>query len=254
MSPHTWTRDAPRSQYRSLKGCAWRLVESQHVVSTLGLVDSLDEQSLLEDILEETKPPIPAECQGLEYLLSTPFRYRPYPQGSTFRRAGLTLGVWYGAERFETAVAEMVFYRFLFYAESPDTPFPDNPVDYTAFSVGVSSACALDLTKGSLANDHDNWTSLTSYTACQILADTARETGVEIIRFKSVRDPSGNANFAVLSCNAFSDPAPVERQSWRIRISALGAQAVRDHPRVGLEFSKHAFSEDPRLSVMDWER
>ena len=157
--------------------------------------------------------------------------------------------MWYGAERLETAVAEMVFY-----AESPDTPFPDNPVDCTAFSVGVSSACALDLTKGSLANDHDNWTNLTNYTACQILADTARVTSVEIIRFKSVRDPSGNANFAVISCNAFSDSVSVERQSWRIRISALGAQAVRDHPRAGLEFSKHAFSEDPKLSVMVWER
>ena len=254
MSSHIWTHDALRSEQKSICGSTWRLVEAQHIVSTLSLVDSLDEQSLLENILEETKPPIPFECQGLDYLLSTPFRYRPYPHGSRFRKAGLTLGVWYGAERPETAVAEMVFYRFLFYAESPETPFPDNPADYTAFSVGVSTACGLDLTIGSLADDHDKWKNLTDYSACQDLADIARETGVEIIRFESVRDPSGNANLAVLNCRAFRDSAPADRQSWRIRMSATGAQAVRDHPRAGIEFLPDAFSDDPRLSQMVWNR
>ena len=131
MSSHTWTQDALQSELRPLQVPAWRLVEAQHVVSTLSLVDNLDEQNLLEDILEETKPPVPAECRHLDYLLSTPFRYRPYPYGSRFRKAGLTPGVWYGAEQPETAVAEMVFYRYLFYAEGSETPFPDNPADYT---------------------------------------------------------------------------------------------------------------------------
>ncbi len=254
MSSHIWTHDALRSELRALQTSAWRLVEAQHVVSTLSLVDNLDEQSLLEDVLEETKPPVPDECLELDYLLSTPFRYRPYPYGSRFRRAGLTPGVWYGAEQPETAVTEMVFYRFLFYAESPDTPFPDNPADYTAFSVGVSTECALDLTVGDLANDRERWMHLTDCSACQDLADTVRETGVEAIRFESVRDPAGGANLAVLSCLAFNDPAPVERQSWRIRMSAAGAQALRDHPRTGLEFDRDAFADDPRLSGMVWDR
>ena len=254
MSSHTWTHDALRSEHKAIHGSAWRLVEAQHVVSTLSLVDNLDEQSLLEDILEETKPPVPEECQGLDYLLSTPFRYRPYPYGSRFRRAGLTPGVWYGAEHPETAVAEMVFYRFLFFAESPDTPFPDSPADYTAICVGVSAECGLDLTTGDLANDHDKWKHLTDYSACQDLVDTAREAGVEIIRFESVRDPKRGANLAVLSCWAFRASAPVERQRWRIRMSATGAQAVRDHPRAGIEFNQDAFLDDPRLSGMVWDR
>lgn len=254
MSSHTWTRDALRSEQRLIEGPAWRLVEAQHIVSTLSLVDSLDEQSVLEDILEKTKPQIPVECRGLDYLLSTPFRYRPYPHGSRFRKAGLTSGAWYGSERPETAVAETVFHRFLFYAESPGTPFPNNPADYTAFSVGVSAVRGLDLTTGALAEDHDAWTDLTDYSACQELAETARETDVGIIRFASVRDPFANANLAVLNCQAFSDPAPVERQSWRIRISNTGALAVRDYPRAGIEFAHNAFSEDPRLFGMVWER
>jgi hypothetical protein len=79
----------------------------------LKLVETLAEQALLEQVLEETKPPLPPECRHLHYLLFAPFRYRPYPQGSRFRRAGLTPGVWYGSDRPGTAAAEMVFYRFL---------------------------------------------------------------------------------------------------------------------------------------------
>jgi hypothetical protein len=230
------------------------LVEAQHVVSTLSLVDNLEEQTLLEDILEETKPPVPVDCQHLDYLLSTPFRYRPYPYGSRFRKPGLTPGVWYGAEQPETAVAEMVFYRFLFYAESPDTPFSDHPADYTAFSVGVETASALDLTAGALDDDREIWTDPVDYVACQDLADIAREVGAEIIRFQSVRDPAGGANLAVLTCGAFRDPAPVSRQSWRIRISSSGAQAIRDHPRLGVEFGHDGFDLDPRIMGMDWDR
>lgn len=254
MSSPIWTQDALRSELRPLHTPAWRLVEAQHVVSTLSLVDNLDEQNLLEDILEETKPPVPAECRHLDYLLSTPFRYRPYPYGSRFRKAGLTPGVWYGAERPETAVAEMVFYRFLFYAESPDTPFPDNPADYTAFCVGVGTEDALDLTTGTLAEYHEAWIDPTEYSACQDLAEAARATGAEIIRFQSVRDPDKGANLAVLTCGAFQDAAPVDRQSWRIRISTSGAQAVRDHPRLGVEYDRDAFDFDPRVEGMSWER
>jgi|FLOH01.1.fsa_nt_gi hypothetical protein len=254
MSSHTWTQDALRSELSHFQAPAWRLVEAQHVVSTLSLVDNLEEQTLLEDILEETKPPIPVDCQHLDYLLSTPFRYRPYPYGSRFRKPGLTPGVWYGAEQPETAVAEMVFYRFLFYAESPDTPFPDHPADYTAFSVGVGTASALDLTAGALDDDREIWTDPVDYVACQDLADTAREVGAEIIRFQSVRDPAGGANLAVLTCGAFRDSAPVSRQSWRIRIRSSGAQAIRDYPRLGVEFGRDGFDLDPRIKGMDWER
>ncbi len=254
MSRPILTPDALRSEARPLKGPAWRFVEAQHRVSTLKLVDSLSEQAALEDILEETKPPVPEDCRHLDYLLSTPFRYRPYPQGSRFRRAGLTPGVWYGAERAETAAAEMVFYRFLFYAESPDTPFPDDAAEYTAVCVELATPAALDLTSGTLAANRAQWTHLTDYEPCQTLAETARAIGTEVIRYSSVRDPDAGANLAVLCCRAFAVPQPVERQTWRIRIGRTGAQALREHPRLGLEFATGAFAPDPRLAGMVWER
>ncbi len=254
MSRPILTPDALLSEERPYAGSAWRFVEAQHRVSTLKLVDSLAEQEALEHILEATKPPLPQDCQHLNYLLATPFRYRPYPQGSRFRRAGLTAGVWYGAERAEAAAAEMVFYRFLFYADSPDTPFPDDAAEYTAICAEIATPAALDLTSGALAANRTQWTHLTDYAPCQALAETARAVGAEVIRYASVRDPAGGINLAVLCCRAFASPEPTERQTWRIRIGRTGAQALREHPRLGLEFAINAFAPDPRLAGMIWQR
>src|SRR5262245_6883848 len=107
MPSRTWTRAALSSEHRRLSGVCWRVVEAQHRVSTMKLVDTLDEQSVLESLVEATKPRLPPECQHLHYLLATPFRYgAPYPSGSRFRRAGMTPGVFYASRTSSTAIAE----------------------------------------------------------------------------------------------------------------------------------------------------
>lgn len=121
-------------------GRCWRIVEAQHQISTMKLTDNAAEQKLLEHLLESTKPPIPPECGDLHFLLFTPFRYGPYPRGSRFRRAGFTRGVFYGAEAPETAIAEVCFYRLLFFHESPDTPWPSDAGEYTAFACDFSAS------------------------------------------------------------------------------------------------------------------
>ena len=175
MSSPIWTPAALSSELKPYERRVWRLVEAQHHVSTLKLVDSLAEQSALENLIEKAKPLVPVECRGLHYLLSTPFRYdAPYPVGSRFRRAGRTAGVFYAAEAPETAVAEMAFYRLLFFAESPSTPWPVNPSEYTAFSAAVRTERALDLTLAPLAADHSLWRDPVEYGPCQVLADMGR--------------------------------------------------------------------------------
>ncbi len=248
MSSPIWTPDALSSEPQAYRGEAWRLVEAQHRVSTLGLVDTLDEQSVLEGILDETKPPVPLDCQHLDYLLSTPFRYTSnYRVGSRFRRAGRSPGVFYAAEVVDTAVAEMVFYRYLFFAESPEIALPGGTAEFTAFSAALSSAYAIDLTREPLVAHRDRWANLTDYSACQALADAARAADVDIIRYQSVRDPLGRANVAVLRCQAFADANPVQRQTWRIRVAETVAQAICEHPRQGLEFEYQGFAADARL-------
>ena len=175
MSSSTWTPAALSSEARPLSGTCWRLVEAQHRVSTLKLVDTVEEQSVLEDLIQNTKPVLPVECAHLHYLLSTPFRYGAvYPVGSRFRRAGLTEGVFYAAEEPHTAVAEIVFYRLLFYAELPGTPWPQNAAEYTAFSAAYATKKGIDLTAGKLQRDKAQWMHLTDYEPCQRLADSSR--------------------------------------------------------------------------------
>ena len=144
-----WTRAALSSSAGPLAGLCWRIVEAQHHVSTLKLVDTLDEQLLLEGLIEGTKPMVPPECRHLHYLLYTPFRYgAAYPDGSRFRCAGMTEGVFYAAEAVESAIAEMTFHRLLFFAELPHTPWPQNPAEYTAFAAEYGTKKAIDLTRG----------------------------------------------------------------------------------------------------------
>src|SRR5690606_37892246 len=118
------------------------------------------------------------------------FRYgAEYPRGSRFRRAGRTAGVFYAAEAVTTAVAEAAFYRLLFLAESPGTPWPNGAAEYTAFAAEIASGRLLDLTLPPLAEDASAWTDPVAYDACQALADGARAAEAEVLRYRSVRDP-----------------------------------------------------------------
>lgn len=254
MSSPIWTPDALSFEARRYRRRCWRLVEAQHRVSTLKLVDTLDEQALLEDLIEETKPVIPVECRHLDYLLATPFRYGGvYPTGSRFRRAGRTLGVYYAAETVETAVAEMAFYRLLFFAESPETPWPSDAAEYTAFAAEISTTRAIDLSRRPFDGDA-RWTHPTDYAATQELAEAARAAGLAAIRYRSVRDRPEGRNVALLTCRAFAAPRPVERQTWRMRISATGVQALCDYPEARIGFARDAFAADPRLAGLNAPR
>jgi hypothetical protein len=254
MSSITWTPDALWPERRRLSGSCWRAVEAQHRVSTMKLVDTLDEQAVLEDLIEGTKPLVPADCRQLHYLLFTPFRYEaPYPAGSRFRRAGFTPGVFYASATVHTAVAEMAFHRLLFYADSPGTPWPRDAGEYTVFSTSYASRAALDLTAPPLDRDRAAWTHHHDYSACQALADTARAAGLEMLRYESVRDP-GAANVALLACRVFSSRSPKARQTWRLYLSASGARALCDAPRQQVGFDRPAFAADPRIAALDWHR
>jgi hypothetical protein len=253
----TWTPAAVSSERRPLSGTCWRIVESQHRISTLKLVDTLAEQERLEQILEESKPPVPRDCRHLHYLLATPFRYgAPYPLGSRFRRAGMTPGVFHAARRPATTVAEMAFHRLLFYTDSPDTPWPDNPAEYTAFSVRYRTAAGLDLTAAPLDKDRQLWMHPTDYERCQALAESARTAGVDVLRYASARDPApeGGINIALMTCRAFASRAPLERQTWYLHLGTAGVRAICTFPDMRLGFGREAFVIDPRIATLRWER
>jgi hypothetical protein len=254
MSSSTSTLDARSSDACALIGICWRVVEGQHLISTLKLVATVDEQEVLENEIERTKPQVPPECRHLHYLLYTPFRYGGFYPGSRFRRAGMNEGVFYGAERPETAIAEMAFHRLLFYMESPDTPWPSNATEYTAFSVEYATEKAIDLTAGKYRADEAKWTHLTDYSHCQAFADRARAAHIEIICSRSVRDPRKGKNLALLTCRSFAKPNPITRQTWRVLLSDAGALAICELPRSRITFDRQCFAADPRIAKLRWVR
>jgi hypothetical protein len=250
MSLPIWTPAALASEASRLSGRFWRLVEAQHFVSTLKLVDTIEEQALLEELAETVKPHVPPECAHLDYLFSTPFRYgSPYPGGSRFRRAGFTEGVYYCSQTVETAIAEMAFYRLLFYVESPGLPFSDRAAEYTAISAEITTHSAIDLTSGPFALHRDTWRDPIGYETCQTLADACRESGIDAIRYLSVRDPAAGNNLAVLRCRAFAKSAPAARENWRMRISRTAIAAIAEFPRRAMEYPIEVFVNDPRISA-----
>lgn len=243
-----WTAAELGSEAGAWSGEVWRVVESQARVSTMKLVDTLAEQDLLERILDRGKPTLPSEADGLHYLLATPFRYAPYPNGSRFRRALQPEGCFYGAAAVETAIAEQAFYRLLFFQEAPTVAPPAQAMEHTAFAVPAATDASLDLTVPPLSRDAAAWTHPTDYAACQDLADAARAAGIEALRYRSVRDPDGGMNVALLSPAAFRASEPVTTQTWHLFVQPAAVQAFREMPRAALEFTRAGWSSDPRLA------
>ena len=201
------------------------------MAATMRLVDSLGDQAVLEEILEESKPARPADSARLHYLLATPFRYRPQV-GSRFR-ASFDAGVWYGAEQLRTALAEKSYWRLRFLLDSPGTP-DLGPVPHTAFTAAVRGP-ALDLTMPPLVRDRGRWTRPTDYAPTQALAAAAREAQVQILRYESVRDVEHAACGAVLTPRAFPRTSPKRQETWFIAAARARVRCSRDG-KTGWEF------------------
>jgi hypothetical protein len=242
-----WTPDALSSEARVWSGTVWRAVESQSRAATMRLVDTLEDQEILEGLLEDNKPPLPEACRDLHYLLATPFRYAPYPGGSRFRRAGQRAGAYYASADIRTALAELAFHRLLFYRESPDAALPRNPVEHTGFAVDCGTDRLLDLDAPPLDRDADTWMAREDYAGCQALADAAREAGLEILRTRSVRDPDQGHDLTLLSPAAFCETAPHTHQTWHVFVRPDRVQVWCEAPRQRHEFTVAGFAADSRV-------
>lgn len=213
MSPTIWMRCEGRSSVRRLHLDAVRVVESQYVVSTRKLVDSDDEQALLEELIDRAKPPAPAEpaFAALHYLLSTPFRHPPLRNGSRFG-ARHERGLFYAARALPTALAEVAYYRLVF-LDGTDAELGLLQVELSAFEVGVRTERGVDLTAPPFDLHHARIASKTSYRDTQRLGRDMRDDGVEAFVFPSARDPGGGSNVGLLE-PCFASKRPRRLEGW----------------------------------------
>jgi len=233
VSFSTWTPRAVSSEARPWRGAVWRMVEAQHVASTMKLVDTGAEHDLLEALLESVKPPMPTEAEQLDYLLVTPFRYDPLRDGSRFRGPN-DPGVFYGAETVRTAAAELGFWRWKFLADSAGLERLE-PVAHTAFRVDISAA-TVDLRRPPFDRDEAHWRHPSDYAATQAFARTARTAEIGAICYRSVRDVEPAWCLALLTPAGFARPKPQPRmQTWFLAVSRVGVSWRRE--RKGWEFS-----------------
>ncbi|MCC7041843.1 MAG: RES family NAD+ phosphorylase [Burkholderiales bacterium] len=240
MSSPTWTPRAVASSAAPARLALWRAVDAQHVVATMALVDTLDEQLVLERLLDASKPPPPAGATRLHDLLFTPFRDAPPPGGSRCRGC-VDPGVFYGADAVRTACAELGYWRWRHLLDSPAmTTMPARP--QAVFRVAVAST-TVDLRAPPFVRDRAAWTSPVDYGPCQRFAAAARAAAVGVIRYESVRDPEHGGCAAVLDWRALSRSAPTGAQTWLLSVTRERVVWQRADARrhEAFEFSAQAF-------------
>jgi len=218
-----WEKCNGKKHITSLSETAWRIVESQENSSTRKLVNSLDEQILLENMIEEIKPSIPAECSDLHPLLYTPFRYPPLSHGSRFGRRH-ERSLWYGSQKLTTAMAELAFYRFNFLNAS-EAGYGVVVTQLTAFIAQIKTDNAIKLMEEPFLQSTNNISSPVDYSASQVLGTAMRECGIQAFNYQSARDPETGVNIGIFTSSAFAKKQPERNsfQSW---------QCVADHRSV----------------------
>lgn len=227
MSSSIWTRCAGASNLRPLSGRPWRVVEAQHVVSTRRLVDSREEQILLEEWIDRAKPKAPSggRFRGLHYLLATPFRYPPLRHGSRFA-SRFERGLWYGSDTLATAFAETAYYRLLF-LEGTTADLGAVSLELNAFRVQVATAAGIDLTGAPFARFNKALASPSSYRATQALGTAMRAAGVDAFRCPSARDPEQGGNWGLFTPQAFRSRRPTQLTTWHSVAERSGVEFTR---------------------------
>ncbi len=207
------------------------MVEAQHIASTMKIVDTRDEQDVLEALLEDSKP---AQPDGrLDYLLATPFRYPPWGSGSRFR-AVTDPGVFYAAESVRTAGAELGYWRWRFLKDAIDLERLE-PVAHTAFRAFIHTS-AVDLRQSPFDRDENVWLHPQDYLATQAFARVVREADVGAILYGSVRDPQPAWCLALLKVEGFAKlkPHPAMQTWW---LAVYPDQVVWRRDRDAMTFS-----------------
>ncbi len=228
---HRWQKeDWITNSANTSEQLLWRAVEAQHLNATMRLVDTLDEQFLLEQMLEANKPPLPPAAVGHHYLLSTPFRYAsPYP--SRFRAAHEP-GVWYGAFDRQTACTEVGYWRWRFFMDSESLNTGELQTEHSLFQAKVTGRC-IDLNSAPWNLLAKQWQDPNSYTLCQALAADCRPHNIEWIAYTSSRQPQGLCA-AVLAPHALKINKTLNIETWHCRITR--SSVIFRHFKEGFSF------------------
>jgi len=223
----TWTPGAVSSRARPFDLPLWRGVEAQHLVSTLRLAADLESQRILEREIDAAKPVLPDALASLPPLLAAPFRYRPLPPGSRFRSPE-DPGVFYGAPEIRTVCAEVGHWRWRgFLMDCPGLEALP-ATSFTLFPVKAKGP-GVDLREPPFDADRGDWQDRNDYRATQAFGRVARDAGLALIGYQSVRDPGEGLNVAVLAPSALKGYSATRHQTWTLALDRKKAIWIRSN-------------------------
>lgn len=224
-----WRRVTARVAPRTLLGTLKRLVENQEQVVTARLTDTLEEQSLLESMLERSKPALPDGTARLDYLLAAPWRYPPLRWGSRFGRR-FERSLFYGSLTEKALFAEAAYYRWVFLAGLTE-PFEDRVISqHTAFEAQFHVRAGYDLGAAPFSRHEAVLRHPARYAPCQALGTVLRERGADGMIYLSARTPGDESNVALFKPAALRSRRHRRPRAWvcettedTVRFRAKGA-------------------------------
>lgn len=221
--------DGPH-QIQPIRGVLYRLVESQEQIATLGYVDTLEEQAVLESLLEASKPVWPVGGDRYHYLLRSPFRYPPLPWGSRFG-ARHEPGLLYGGLSQQTTLAESAYYRFIF-RQSMAGPAPKDVLisQHTLFTAAYRTDHGLLLQAPPFDRYGTSLMHPSDYAATQQLGADMRGAGVQAFEYASARDPAHQSCVGLFTHQALAGVKPLTLAPW---LCELREQEVAFKPLAG---------------------
>ncbi|MCX8506978.1 MAG: RES family NAD+ phosphorylase [Alphaproteobacteria bacterium] len=153
-------------------------------------------------------------------------------ESSRFYCAGDDLGVLYVSENAETAIAEMGYYFWLYFAqESPGSLIGQNPARYKVFSVKIITENLIDMSNPEFAEIALACLDKNNNIVAQQFAAIARKAGTTAIRYPSVRAPDSGQNLAILLESALGVHHKTKVQNWQLHIRNNIIFAERETPK-----------------------
>ena len=202
------------AQIHPLTATAVRVVESQEQVATTILVDTADEQYLLEQLLDHSKPAPPTGAEAYHYLLWTPFRYPPLSHGSRFGQR-MQPGIFYASLALEAVLAECAYYRFVFVSGMVVPPPGERlTTEHTTFEVQMDTAQGIDLTAAPFSQYANVISDPSRYDASQLLGVAMREAGVAAFTYQSARDVHRGVNIGAFQLDVIKSHRPEAIRRW----------------------------------------
>lgn len=204
---------------KPLDAVCQRMVESQESVATNEIVDTLEEQALLEELLEKSKPNLPIAADQLHYLLATPLRYPPLKWGSRFGLPSQR-GIFYGSLDTATLLHEVAYYRFVF-LDGLQLPLP-KPLKsrHTQFFVNIKAQRAVCFSEKKFNSIQAQLRHPSDYTFSQQMGAHMRILSVQAFLYCSARDPAKGMNIGVFDPACFSGQEPRGESEWFCQVDS----------------------------------